>query len=384
MEPQDDFKTPGQLLSHLIEIRGWNQRVVAIILGIGESVINKIISGHRSVDAEMAVKFESIFNVDANVFLELQKVYDLAKARITAQPDPTRATRANLFGGLPITEMIKRRWVDVDDIKDVPKVEAALEKFFGVKSIGEIEFLPQAHAAKKTQVSIEATPHQLAWIYRVKQIAGEILVAEFSEAAVSTALLKLEALMASPENVRKVPRILSECGIRYVMVESVGSAKIDGVCLWLNNVSPVIGMTLRYDRIDNFWFVLRHEMEHVLRGHGRESEIVILDTELEGERAGTGVNVSEEERQANAAAADFGVSKKMIDKFISRKSPYFKEADLLGFAHTYQVHPGIVVGRLQHETGRYDLFRNHLVKVRNKIAPSAMTDGWGEAVPVDI
>jgi len=383
MKLQSDYKTPGQLLSKLIELRGWNQRVVAIILGVGESVINKIISGHRSVDAKMAVMFEGIFGVDADVFLELQKTYDLAKARITAQPDPTRATRASLFGDLPITEMIKRRWIDVDDIKDVPKVEAALKKFFGVESLGEIEFLPQAHAAKKTQVSIEATPHQLAWIYRVRQIASEKLVSEYSEAAVRTALLKLEVLMTSPEDVRRVPRILDECGIRYVVSESIGSAKIDGVCFWLDDNSPVIGMTLRYDRIDNFWFVLRHEMEHVLRRHGREREVVILDAELEGERAGTGENVSEEERQANAAAADFGVSRKMMDKFISRKSPYFKESDLLGFARTYQVHPGIVVGRLQHETGRYDLFRNHLVKVRNKITSSALTDGWGVDAQVD-
>lgn len=383
MESLNDYKTPGQLLLSLIEKRGWNQRVVAIILGIGEGVINKIVSGHRSVDAETALMFESIFDdVEANDFLELQKTYDLAKARIVAQPDPNRPNRATLFGNLPLTEMIKRRWIDVDDIKDVPKVEAALKKFFGVKSLSEIEILP--HAAKKTQVSIEATEHQLAWIYRVRQIASEMLVAEYSEAAVRTALLKLEVLMASPEQVRNVPRILGECGIRYVISESVGSAKIDGVCFWLNDISPVIGMTLRYNRIDNFWFVLRHEMEHVLRRHGRERNMIILDAELEGKRAGTGADVPEEERQANAAATDFGISKKMMDKFITRKSPYFKESDLLGFARTYQVHPGIVVGRLQHETGRYDLFRNHLVKVRNKIAPSAMTDGWGVNVPVDI
>ena len=53
-------------------------------------------------------------------------------------------------------------------------------------------------------------------------------------------------------------------------------------------------MTLRFDRIDNFWFVLRHEMEHAIRLHGLIA--AMLDTELEGERAGTGPTVAEETR----------------------------------------------------------------------------------------
>jgi HTH-type transcriptional regulator/antitoxin HigA len=207
-----------------------------------------------------------------------------------------------------------------------------------------------------------------------------MMAAQYSEFTVRSAIKRVEALLSAPEEIRKVPRILAECGIRFVIVETIGSAKIDGVCLWLNEISPVIGMTLRFDRIDNFWFVLRHELEHVLRLHGREA--VMLDAELEGERAGTGPNVSDEERLANEAAADFGVSRVMLNRFISRKSPFFKEKDILGFARTLQIHPGIVVGRLQHETGRYDLLRQYLVKVRTKIAPSAMVDGWGDVAPV--
>jgi len=374
----EQFRTPGQLLNSLLEERNWSQRLLAIILDINETTISKIVSGSGRVDAEKALMLEGVFGVPAETFLELQKSYDLAKARIVAQPDPNRATRAALFGELPVTEMIKRGWLDADDIGDVPKVEAALSKFFDAPSIDAIEILP--HAAKKTEVATPATPTQLAWIYRVKQIAKELMVAKYSEFGVRSALKKLEALMTAPEQTRHVPRILAECGIRYAIVETIGGAKIDGVTFWLDENSPVIGMTLRYDRIDNFWFVLRHEMEHVLRLHGREA--AILDAELEGERAGTGKNVSEEERVANEAAVDFGVPKKKVDKFIKLKSPLFKEVDLLGFARTYKVHPGIIAGRVQYATNRYEIYRNHLVKVRTKITPSAMVDGWGEIAPV--
>jgi HTH-type transcriptional regulator/antitoxin HigA len=143
-------------------------------------------------------------------------------------------------------------------------------------------------------------------------------------------------------------------------------------------------MTTRFDRIDNFWFVLRHELEHVIRGDGKENGTVILDAELEGERAGTGDGIPELERLANEAAADFLVPRKKLDGFIARKAPYFAERDILGFANTMQVHPGIVAGLLQHKTGRYDRFRSHLVKIRHHIAPSAVVDGWGDVAPVGI
>src|SRR5205814_240398 len=126
----------------------------------------------------------------------------------------------------------------------------------------QIEVLP--HAAKKTLVNGTVTPAQLAWLYRVREIADELLVARYSPEAVQQAIEKLSVLRSSPEDTRKVPRILQDAGIRYVVVESLPCSKIDGVCFWLNDSSPVIGMSLRFDRIDNFWFVLRHELEHVL------------------------------------------------------------------------------------------------------------------------
>jgi HTH-type transcriptional regulator/antitoxin HigA len=139
---------------------------------------------------------------------------------------------------------------------------------------------------------------------------------------------------------------------------------------------------MRYDRIDNFWFVLRHELEHVLRGHGMSGE-VMLDAELEGDRAGTGESVPEQERVANQAAAEFCVPQKFMQQFVERKAPFYAERDILGFARSLNIHPGLVAGQLQHRTKRFDRFRDYLVKVRSSVAPSALVDGWGDVAPVD-
>jgi HTH-type transcriptional regulator/antitoxin HigA len=366
-------------MQELLDARGWTQRVLAIVLQMDETGLNKIVAGKRPIDAQLALKLEQLFGVPAETFMELQQDYDLAMARILARPDPALTTRASLFGELPVSDMIKRGWLKgVDDLRNVEAVEAALCRFFGVASVSEIEILP--HAAKKTDVFSPATSSQLAWLYQVKRIAADSLAAKYSREALQDAIAKFRSLLGSPEGARKVPRILAECGIRYVIVESLPSAKIDGVCFWLNDRSPVIGMTLRHDRIDNFWFVLRHECEHVLQNHGRSA--IMLDAELEKERAGTGNSIPEEERIANEAAADFCVPQNSLENFITLKSPFFAERDIIGFAKTLNIHPGLVAGQLQNKLSRYDLFRNHLVKIRAAVLPNAMADGWGDVFPV--
>ena len=374
-----DYRTPGQLIEALLVARGWTKRTLAIVLSVDETTVAKWTADKQPVNANIAVLLEEAFEVPAELFLELQRSFDLVKARHVARPDPGRKNRAHLFGGLPIAEMIKRCWIDAEDARDVPAVERGLAKFFGVSSTDEIPILP--HAAKKTVVGPEVTPPQLAWLYRVQKIAQDMLVAPYSQQSVAAAITKLAALRRSPEELRKVPRILAEAGIRFVIVESLSSAKIDGVCFWLNDRSPVIGMSIRFDRVDNFWFVLRHELQHVLERHGLAGPII--DAELEGDKAGTGPDIPEEERVANQAAAEFCVPKDQMDAFIKRKDPFFSEIDLLGFARTIGVHPGLVAGQLQRRTGRFDRFRTHLVKVRSFVAPGAMVDGWGDVAPVD-
>jgi len=231
-------------------------------------------------------------------------------------------------------------------------------------------------------MTMPATPAQLAWIYRVREIAGEMLVGRYSPANVRSAVSRLNPLLSATEEARHAPRILAECGIRFVIVEAIGSAKIDGVCFWLNDFAPVIGMSMRHDRLDNFWFVLRHELEHVIAMHGRRA--TVLDADLEGERAGSGPNIAEEEREANLAAADFCVPRGQLARFIERKQPFFAERDIIGFARTLQIHPALVAGQLQHHLGRYDRFKTHLTKVRAIVAPSAVVDGWGDIAPVGL
>lgn len=368
------YRSPGQALTQLLQDKGWTGRVLAGILQIDESGVNRLLQDKKPITPELALTLEDLFQISAEDLMILQSKYELAKARIKAIPDPQLVHRAKLFSQLPIADMINRAWLNVENKKDFNKIESELKKLFKAETLDEI-VNPIAHSAKKTNASDLADPIQLAWINHVKRIAEEMIVAPYSEAKGKAAVVELKNLLYSAEEIRKVPRILAEHGIRFVIVEHLKGSKMDGVCLWLNDKSPVIGMSLRFDRIDNFWFVLRHELEHVLQGHGKDCPKVDNDLQFEVMDA--------EEEIANEASINFAISEQKINSFIARKSPFFSEAHIIGLSEATRVHPGIIAGKLQHHTKKYNVFRKHLVPIRHIISPSATVDGWGDVYPLE-
>lgn len=368
-----DVPHPGEFIAEELEARGWLQRDLAYILGVPEQGVNMIISGKRGISPEMAKALGEAFDVSPVFFSNLQNAYEMSRA---SAPDPSIAKRALFQSAYPVREMIKRGWLEDTA---VPLLEAQLMRFFKKNDIRDIPGL--AHAAKKKDYSEPANPAQLAWLFRVKQICSEMVLPPYSEAKLREAVNEvLPRHMMDPEEARHVPRILAECGVRFAIVETLPKALIDGVCFWLDDSSPVIGMSTRFDRIDNFWFVLRHEIEHILNGDGKgvPDEEIEVDVDLKPDADG----LPPCEVKANAEAANFCVPKDQLDSFVMRKAPYISEKDIVGFARRIGRHPGIVTGQVQRKLDRPEYLARLKVKVRHHVAPSAVVDGWGEPAPV--
>jgi HTH-type transcriptional regulator/antitoxin HigA len=369
-------KHPGYYIREEMEAREWLQRDLAFILGVPEQSVNLILSGRRNLSPEMALALADAFDTDREFFSNLQQAYDLAHAR---QPDPKVAMRGNMQSRYPVREMARRGWLAPTGA--ALSLEEQLMRFFNVSFPDEIPYL--AHAAKRGRYEErEIPPVELAWLFRVRQIARSFPAAKYSESGLRAATKEFERLLLAPEEARHVPRILADCGVRLVIVEKLPSASIDGVCFWLDPDSPVIGLSMRRDTIDNFWFCVRHECEHVLMRDGQDEEVIDV---LEGDRASaTSEAISEQERHANAVAADFCVPVAKMDSFMVRKRPYYYEKDVLAFARIHHRHPGLVVGQMQKRMDRWDYLTRHLVKVRQSVIPNAIVDGWGHVAPVSL
>jgi HTH-type transcriptional regulator/antitoxin HigA len=160
-----------------------------------------------------------------------------------------------------------------------------------------------------------------------------------------------------------------------LVVEPLAGTKIDGACVWLDSSRPVIALSLRFDRIDSFWFVLGHELGHVMRRDGLQNPIVDLD--LVGDGAITPEDKSEEERAADEFASNFLIPSQELAGFIARVRPLYSKERIKGFAARLKVHPGIVVGQLafRKQIG-YWHSREMLERVREIVVDAALTDGW--------
>jgi HTH-type transcriptional regulator/antitoxin HigA len=366
---------PGAILKAELDKLGWNQSDLTFVLGCHPKAVNQIINERQGVSAAMSKALGDALGLKPEFFADLQKAFDLAAAH---NPDPSVLLRARMQQNYPIREMVRRGWLEDGDAEELKR---QLVNFFGVRDASEIPYL--AHAAKKTTYEEKEIPGpQLAWLFRARQIANSITVAPFSERKLKEAVGVMRELLIAPEEARRVPRLLAECGVRFVVVEGLPGSKIDGVCFWLSAASPVIGLSMRFDRVDNFWFVLRHEIEHVLQGHGRTAPEGVIDVELRGEQAGTGDSVPEEERVANRAASDFCVPTEKMESFFLRKNPFFYEKDVVAFAKLNNIHPALPVGQIQHRLGRYDYLKKYQEKIRHLVLPGAIVDGWGQAIPV--
>lgn len=367
---------PGEFLKDELEERQWTQEEFAAIIGRPTTLVNQIVLGKRAITPESAAEIGAALGVDAEYWMNLETAYRLWQVRQKqAAPALARITRmAKLRERFPVREMAKRGWIM--PTKDPETLEEQLLNFSGLTRVDDSANF--AYAAKKTYYDRDLTPVQEAWLWRVKQLATAMpLKQAYKEQVLRDRLQELRALTRDPEQIREIPSILSDAGVRFLIVEGLPGARIDGVTMWLNAKSPVIAMTLRFDRLDNFWFVLRHEIEHVLRRHGQENSRAMVDIDL-GPGADTlSADLTREEQTANAAAAEFCIPQDQFDAFVRRPVAVFSEQTLLDFATSHGIHPAIVVGQLQKKLARYDILRKYLAKVRHIITPSAITDGFG-------
>ena len=284
--------------------------------------------------------------------------------------------RARIFELAPIKDMQKRGWLP--ETNKIDELSEHLARFFGVKSLDEPISFPLA--MRKSDPLAELSPAQRAWCFRARHLAEALQIKPLERSRLEKLLPKLRKLAAYRNEASHVADVLADFGIRLVIVEPLPGAKIDGAVFWLSEDAPVVALSLRFDRHDAFWFTLMHECAHVIHG-----DSLSVDDNLGGEEnpdieeCAPLLLKDEVERRADETAAAALVDPSELESFIRRIGPLYSQTRIVQFAHSVKMHPGIIVGQLQHrgELG-YHAHRRMLTKVRSLVVETALTDGWGE------
>jgi HTH-type transcriptional regulator/antitoxin HigA len=353
---------PGEFLQDELDARGWTQADLASITGVSIRQVANLIAGKSGLTPSTASAIAQAFDQDAETWMGFQIAYELARV---AQEDRQIKKRAAIYSKVPVKQMSRRGWIEEND--DTDGLAAEICRFL---KIGRIEEEPELKfAARSSGPYANANPALIAWYYRVRQLAECVTVAEYKETRLDSLVRELRSFLPNLADVRRVPRTLAEYGIRLVIVQHLPKSKVDGAAFWLDRASPAIAISLRYDRIDNFWFTLLHELAHIkCRDESVDVEVMESDDSV----------LPEQERRANGWAAETLIPKEKMESFILRTRPLYYKTYVAEFAYAKGVHPGIAVGQLQRRKElKYHQLREFLEKVRGLIVGQALTDGWG-------
>jgi Zn-dependent peptidase ImmA (M78 family) len=227
------------------------------------------------------------------------------------------------------------------DVKNEKELLTALLNFFSIPSPEKWDtyFNKVAEARyRKSQSFNDNNHHIAAWLRAAELRAQAIDAKEYSKEVFQKKLSDIRKLtVTKPSNFEPaMKQLCNNSGIALVFIPEFEKTHISGATSWLTQNKALLAMSLRHKSNDHFWFTFFHEAAHILL-HGKKD--IFIDNPKGFE--------SDKENEANRFSRNFLIPEDEYDAFV-RGNNFFEEA-ILRFSKRLSIHPGIVVGRLQHD-----------------------------------
>jgi HTH-type transcriptional regulator/antitoxin HigA len=308
--------------------------------------VSEVLAGKRPLTMQMARSLHANLGIPADVLLQ--------------QPggELPNALEGIDWKRFPLAEMAKRGWIEKR--RNLPEHAEEIMRDLITRAGGE-HVLPAALYRKNdlARANAKTDPYALkAWCWEVLARASARRPPEtYKSGTVDLKFLrKVARLSWSAEGPRLAVEFLAKHGIAVVCLEHLPRTHLDGAALQLADGTPVIGLTLRYDRLDNFWFCLLHELAHIGRHmDGARHEAFIDDLSLR--------DVEGLRRDPKEDEADEWAENGLIPDTVWQTSRVKDNASPLAvmeLAQRLEIHPAIIAGRIRHESRNFRLL-SHFV-----------------------
>ena len=338
---------PISAIEFRMEQQALTQRDLIPYIG-SRSKVSEVLSGKRPITMRMARALHQHLSISAEVLLqEPGASFD----------DSLEEVEWERF---PLAEMARRDW-----IKKRPSYKDCAEYFVrglmdragarapdraGARS-PNLQPLFRRNAQRRENANTDWFALR-AWCWRVMAVANEGPPSKRYVPRSVTREFMTEVARLSPRNngPRLAQAFLAENGISLVTERHLSKTHLDGATLWFEDGRPIVGMTLRYNRLDNFWFTLMHELAHIGKHENAEEREFFDDMSLRGAK-----NAADDSIEAEA---DEWAEEALIPGDVWEASPVSsvpRPMNVIGLANEVGVHPAVVAGRVRYEKDDYRL-----------------------------
>lgn len=329
----DYTSAPGGTLAETIEFLGIEQKEFAARTGFTEKHISHVINGKAPITPDAALRFERVTAVPARIWNNLERHYQEELAKLASREEFSKDLV--WLDEIPVKELVKRG--------AIPKGETPSEQleftlaFFGVASVESWRagWSKRQLAFRKSMTHAGNDGVIAAWVRLAEREAQAMNCAPFSADEFRKSLQAIRKLTRESPDVfvPKLKELCTDAGVALALVPEIPKAPVSGAARWLSKTKAMIALNLRGKANDRFWFTFFHEAGHILNDDRTE---VFVDIDYADDPR---------EKAANDFAGEWLIPSQSRAALQSLKST----AAVTGFAAAIGIHPGIVVGRLQHD-----------------------------------
>ena len=324
--------SPIEAIRFRMEQQGLTQRDLMPYIG-SRSKVSEVLNGKRHLTLKMIRALHKGLHIPADVLLQ-----DHADINLDKQNEI-------VWDKFPIMEMSKRHWFPGfkgrprDAAEQSEELMTSLFKRTGVTRV-ERAFLKH-HVRSGSQMDSYAL---VAWWARVVELTkSQPLPKAYQKDSIDERFMdNLVSLSYFNDGPRLVKEYLNKSGIHFVLLRHLTRTHLDGAALLLPDGTPVVALTLRHDRLDNFWFCLCHELAHVALHLDKAKDRYFDNLDVSGDAS---------ENEADRFAEDSLISKKRWTSASVRS--HFNSAAVKQYADHLKIHPAIVAGRIRQEQNNY-------------------------------
>ena len=328
--------TPIEAIEFVMDQRGLRQKDLVQFFG-SKGKVSEVLRGKRKLSLKMIRALHVGLGIPADTLLK----------------EPGKELPETLndvdWSQFPILEMAKRGWIEAaQDVVD--RAEEAVRSLMG--QVGLPDCLPTACyrcGISRTAADIDMYALQ-AWLLGVQLKAQRFETTGTYEGGLDeTFLSRLARLSMFSDGPKKAVEYLSSKGIKLVIERHFPRTRLDGAAILQAGV-PIVALTLRYDRIDNFWFTLLHECAHVIKHLSADNSLILDDFDSATE--------DEREHEANVLARDAAIPLDVWESHQIFKLKRPKKNHVYSLASQMEIHPALVAGRIRYERGQYSILSN--------------------------